>query len=137
MYISAETKTKQSFREKIWVHMAAEELTKSFRSLCNRIPFFKGTTEATQRLSELDEFKEAKLLMISPDKPQESVIILSLQEEKQVLIPRPRLTTGLFLQVKNAANLPEEETKNSVSRHNIKQIESPVGFDTTDLKVKA
>lgn len=116
--------------------MAKEELTNSFRSLCNRIPYFKGAAEAAQRLSELDEFRQAKLLMISPDKPQESVIILSLQKEKEILIPRPRLLSGLFCHVKNANKLPEEETKNVVSRHGIKQIETSVGFNTTDLKVK-
>lgn len=117
--------------------MAKEQLTNSLRSLCNRIPYFKGATEASQRLSELDEFKEAKLLMISPDKPQESVIVLSLQKEKEILIPKPRLLSGLFLKVKNANSLPEEETKNAITRHNIKQLESPVDFNTTDLKVRS
>lgn len=119
----------------MWVHMAKEGLSNTFRSLCSKIPYFKGANEATQRLSELDEFKEAKLLMISPDKPQKSVIILSLQKEKEILIPKPRLLTGLFLRVKNVSGLPEEETKNAVTRHNIKQTETPVGFDATDLKV--
>ncbi|XP_058797983.1 methenyltetrahydrofolate synthase domain-containing protein [Phymastichus coffea] len=131
----AEVKTKQIFREKVWTHMAKEELTNSFRSLCNRIPYFKGATEASQRLSELDEFKNAKLLMISPDKPQESVIVSSLQREKEILIPRPRLLTGLFHKVKNANGLPEEEIKNTITRHNIKQLESPVDFNTIGLKV--
>lgn len=116
--------------------MAKEDLTNSLRSLCNRIPYFKGAAEAAQRLSELNEFKQAKMLMISPDKPQESVIILSLQKEKEILIPRPRLLSGLFCHVKNANGLPKEETKNAVSRHGIKQIETSVGFDTPDLKVK-
>lgn len=70
--------------------------------------------------------------MISPDK---FVILLSLKKEKEILIPTPRLFNGLFLHIKNAAGLPENEAKNAITRNNIKQIESPVGFDTTDLKV--
>ncbi|KAL7302247.1 hypothetical protein TKK_0004918 [Trichogramma kaykai] len=127
--------TKQTFREKIWVHMAKEKLASPYRSLCNRIPCFLGSTDATKRLMELDEFKDAKLLMISPDKPQKSVILRSLLKEKEVLVPRPRLLSGLFLHVKNASGLPNEETKKAVTRHNIKQIETPVGYDAKDLKV--
>lgn len=115
--------------------MAKEELSSSYRSLCNRIPYFKGSSDATKRLAELDEFKNAKLLMISPNKPQESVIILALQQKKEILIPRPRLISGLFFCVKNTEGLPEDEIKNSIIRHNIKQIEIPVGFDAKDLKV--
>ncbi|XP_023244890.1 methenyltetrahydrofolate synthase domain-containing protein [Copidosoma floridanum] len=130
-----EVKTKQSFREKMWVHMAKEKLTRSFRSLCSRIPFFNGYDEATKRLTELNEYKEAKLLMISPDKPQESVIIASLQQKKEVLIPRPRLLSGLFYRVKSAADLPEEEAKDVVVRYDIKQVQTPINFHSKDLKV--
>jgi hypothetical protein len=114
--------------------MAKENLTISSRHLCNRIPYFKGTIEATERLSKLDTFQEAKLLMISPDKPQESAIILSLQNSKEILIPRPRLIDGLFLLVKNAVGVSEEEAQNIVTRRSIKQVEYPVGFYTSNLK---
>ncbi|XP_011497038.1 PREDICTED: 5-formyltetrahydrofolate cyclo-ligase-like protein COG0212 [Ceratosolen solmsi marchali] len=127
-------KTKQSLREKIWIHMVKEDLTMSSRNLCNRIPYFKGAMEATQRLSELDAFKKAKLLMISPGKSQESTIVLSLQKGKEILIPRPRLMDGLFLLVKNA-DVTSEETQNVVIRRSMKQIESPIGFDKLNLKV--
>ncbi|XP_001607418.1 methenyltetrahydrofolate synthase domain-containing protein [Nasonia vitripennis] len=126
-------KTKQDFRKKVWCHMAEKRLSNSFRSLCSRTPFFKRATEATKRLCELEELKKSKLLMISPDK---FVILLPLKKEKEILIPTPRLFNGLFSHIKNAAGLPEEESKNVITRNNIKQIESPVNFDTTtDLKV--
>ncbi|OXU26478.1 hypothetical protein TSAR_009241 [Trichomalopsis sarcophagae] len=126
-------KTKQDFRKKVWCHMAEKRLSNSFRSLCSRTPFFKRATEATKRLCELEELKNSKLLMISPDK---FVILLPLKKEKEILIPTPRLFNGLFSHIKNAAGLPEEESKNVITRNNIRQIESPVNFDTTtDLKV--
>ena len=96
----------------------------------NRIPNFKGSAEATQRLSELEEFKQAKVIKISPDKPQESVKKLALENNKEILVPNPRLKSGLFNLISRVTDPTEEELKNIVTRHGIQQIEKPIGLDS-------
>jgi hypothetical protein len=49
------------------------------RPVNGRIPNFKGSAKAAQRLSELDIFKCACTIKVTPDKPQEKVRSLALE----------------------------------------------------------
>lgn len=131
--ISAEVKTKNIFREKIWVQMAKNIPSRSIRYFCDKTPFFKGHKEATKRLTELVEFKDAKLLMVCPDKSLKPVIMTSLKEKKEVLVPKPRLFSGLFQHLKSSVDLSEE--KDSLNKNDIQKIQTSVNFDTEGLKV--
>lgn len=127
--------TKRKFRRKVWVNLTRKEaVILSSNKSHNRIPNFKGAAEAAKRLSELEEFKQAKVIKISPDKPQETVKNLSLENDKKVLLPKQRLRNGLFNLVTRVTNPTEEEAKSVVTKHGIQQIEQPVGLDS-DIKV--
>ncbi|CAB3227614.1 unnamed protein product, partial [Arctia plantaginis] len=65
--------TKQSFRLKVWRHLETNGLAMFPRPVYNRIPNFKGATEAAAKLAELDIFKAANTIKVNPDKPQEPV----------------------------------------------------------------
>ena len=65
--------TKQDIRIKVWDFLEQKNLASFPRPVHNRIPNFLGASQAGQRLSELDEFQEAKVVKVNPDKPQEEV----------------------------------------------------------------
>lgn len=78
--------TKQSFRLKVWRHLETNGLAMFPRPVYNRIPNFKGATEAAAKLADLDIFKAANTIKVNPDKPQEpvrsvfSIFIVALAE---------------------------------------------------------
>lgn len=104
-------------------------------SVNNRIPNFKGTAEAAQRLAELDVFKKAKTVKVNPDKPQEAVRFLCLEANKDILVPIPRLKSGLFQHITPVAGATKEELKNASMRRGLEQWGKPVGLDLK-MKVK-
>ncbi|XP_043462642.1 methenyltetrahydrofolate synthase domain-containing protein [Leptopilina heterotoma] len=127
--------TKRKFRRKVWVNLTRKEaVILSSNKSHNRIPNFKGAAEAAKRLTELEEFKEAKIIKISPDKPQETVKNLALENDKKVLLPKQRLRNGLFNLVTRVTDPTEEEQKLVITKHGIQQIEEAVGLHS-DIKV--
>ena len=64
--------TKQDIRLKVWDHLESHNLVIS-RPVHNRIPNFIGASTAGRKLAEMSEFKSAKVVKVSPDKPQEEV----------------------------------------------------------------
>ncbi|XP_014474591.1 PREDICTED: methenyltetrahydrofolate synthase domain-containing protein isoform X2 [Dinoponera quadriceps] len=119
-----------SFRRKIWDYMSKNELVNFPISIHKRIPNFKGAAEAAQRLAELDEFKKAKTIKINPDKPQEPVRFLSLEANKEIIVPIPRLRSGLFLHVTPVAGAIKEQLKTLASRHGLEQAGKPLGLNS-------
>ena len=77
--ISAEEVTKQAFRKKVWDYLEKNDLADFPRPVYGRIPNFKGSPKAAQKLSELDIFKCASTIMVTPDTPQETVRFLALE----------------------------------------------------------
>jgi len=61
------------------------------RPVQGRIPNFVGAEEAAKRLSESDEWKDAKVLKSNPDSPQKPVRERALKEGKIVYMAVPRL----------------------------------------------
>ncbi|XP_012287723.1 methenyltetrahydrofolate synthase domain-containing protein [Orussus abietinus] len=126
--------TKHSFRQKIWDYMTQNQLANFPLTLYRRIPNFKGAAEAAQRLSELEEFGKAKTIKINPDKPQEPVRFLALEANKEILVPIPRLKTGLFLHIVPVAGATKEQLKTAASRHGLKKWGTPLGI-SSNIKV--
>jgi hypothetical protein len=77
--ITAEEVTKQAIRQKVWQFLEKNDLANFPRPVYGRIPNFKGSPEAAQKLSELDVFKRAHTIKVTPDKPQEAVRFLVLE----------------------------------------------------------
>ncbi|KAL2738755.1 methenyltetrahydrofolate synthase domain-containing protein, partial [Vespula squamosa] len=126
--------TKYSFRSKMWDYMKKNGLVSFPLNIHNRIPNFKGAIKAAQRLTELEEFKKAKTIEISPDKPQKPVRYLALVANKEILVPIPRLRSGLFLHIKSIAGATKAELKTLSTIYGLKQVGKPVGVDS-DIKV--
>ncbi|XP_011161574.1 methenyltetrahydrofolate synthase domain-containing protein [Solenopsis invicta] len=122
--------TKSSFRRKVWDYMMKNELVNFPVNIYKRIPNFKGAAEAAQRLIELDEFKKARVIKINPDKPQEPVRFLALEANKEIIVPIPRLRTGLFLHVTPVAGATKEQLKALASMRGLEQAGKPLGLDS-------
>src|SRR5271157_268544 len=60
----------------------------------DRIPNFVGADAAARRLSELDEWKRARVVKCNPDPPQIPVRLRALYDGKLLFAPVPHLTKG-------------------------------------------
>ncbi|KAL4708514.1 hypothetical protein ACJJTC_014122 [Scirpophaga incertulas] len=124
--------TKQSFRLKVWRHLESSGLAMFPRPVYNRIPNFKGAPEAAAKLGELDVFKNAARVKVNPDKPQELVRVMCLEQNKTLYVPVPRLQTGFL----NRLELPDGETgpaaiRKAVSRNGMETYGKPISIEDT------
>ncbi|XP_076302810.1 methenyltetrahydrofolate synthase domain-containing protein-like [Lasioglossum baleicum] len=122
--------TKHSFRQKVWDYLMTNDLVNFPLSVYDRIPNFKGAAEAAQRLAELDEFKQAKVIKTNPDKPQEPVRFLALEANKEILVPIPKLRSGLFLHVTPVAGASKNELRTLSKIHGLIVAGKPLGLDS-------
>ncbi|XP_023236081.1 methenyltetrahydrofolate synthase domain-containing protein-like isoform X1 [Centruroides sculpturatus] len=90
------TVTKESIRQKVWTYLEKNDLACFPRPVYHRIPNFKGANEAAAKVAELEEFKRTRVIKVNPDKPQEHVRFLVLEANKTLLVPTPRLRSGLL-----------------------------------------
>lgn len=88
--------TKESIRQQIWHYMEKNNIAAFPRPVYHRIPNFRGAEEACDRAGQLAEFKKANVVKVNPDKPQQKIRFLTLEACKTLLVPTPRLRTGLF-----------------------------------------
>lgn len=88
---------KASIREYVWRILEEKNVALHPRPLRGRIPNFKGAEIAAQKLSELEEWKNARVIKINPDAPQRPVRVRALLENKVVIVPTPRIRSGFVL----------------------------------------
>ncbi|XP_072136021.1 methenyltetrahydrofolate synthase domain-containing protein isoform X4 [Mobula birostris] len=88
--------TKWDIRQKVWDYMEEKNLANFPRPVHRRIPNFKGAYDACNKIKNLDCFIKAREVKVDPDKPLEGVRLAALQTRKTLLVPTPRLRTGLF-----------------------------------------
>lgn len=91
-----------------------------------RIPNFKGVTEASEKLLELEDFQQAKAIIVGPDKPLETVRLLSLENGKDLYVPIPRLKNWLLKKLSKDDNA---DIKKVVNRWGIENTGKPVDLE--------
>ncbi|MEM3941497.1 MAG: 5-formyltetrahydrofolate cyclo-ligase, partial [Candidatus Bathyarchaeia archaeon] len=64
---------KQQLREYIWALMESSGVAKFPLPCKGRIPNFIGAEAAADKLRQLPEWKEAKVVFVCPDSPQQKV----------------------------------------------------------------
>lgn len=72
-------------RKKVWNFLEDNDLAEFPRPVHHRIPNFKGSAKAGERLAELPEFINAKVVKVNPDTPQKAVRVAALRSEKFLL----------------------------------------------------
>jgi hypothetical protein len=118
--------SKESIRKSVWQFLERHDIANFPRPVYNRIPNFKGAAAAAQKLSGLGEFASAKSVEVGPDKPQEEVRFQVLKESKQLVVPTPRLSGGLFNRVSCVPGCSQEEMRKLASRRGIDSDSKPI-----------
>ncbi|MEM2419444.1 MAG: 5-formyltetrahydrofolate cyclo-ligase [Candidatus Bathyarchaeia archaeon] len=88
---------KQRLREKIWREMEKAGIATFPLPCWGRIPNFVGAERAAEKLRQLEEWKKAKVVFVSPDSPQRKVRENALKDGKVLIMASPRLQKGFIL----------------------------------------
>ncbi|XP_039359919.1 methenyltetrahydrofolate synthase domain-containing protein isoform X2 [Mauremys reevesii] len=121
--------SKWDIRTKIWDYMEANNVADFPRPVHHRIPNFKGASHAASRLPGLQEFKTAKTIKINPDAPQKTARFLTLEARKTLLVPTPRLRTGLFNKIVPPPGATKEILRICATSQGVKDYSVPIGLD--------
>ncbi|KFP22917.1 Methenyltetrahydrofolate synthase domain-containing protein, partial [Egretta garzetta] len=89
----------------------------------------QGASHAATRLLVLQEFKAANTVKINPDAPQKNARFLTLEARKTLLVPTPRLRTGLFNKIVPPSGATKEILRICATSQGIKEYSVPVGLD--------
>lgn len=107
-----EEETKQFYRDKVWKHLEKNKLSDNPRPIRGRIPNFKQSQIAANKLLDLEEFQKAEYIEINPDKPQEAARFIALQNRKELYVPIPRLKNGFLKHF----TVPEDDNEIAIKR---------------------
>ncbi|NXX24509.1 MTHSD protein, partial [Nicator chloris] len=121
--------SKWDIREKVWEHLEASGLAEFPRPVRGRIPNFKGSLQACSSLGGLDVFSRAREVKVDPDKPLEGARLAALQARKTLLVPTPRLRTGLFNRIVPPPGATKEILRRCATSQGVKDYSVPVGLD--------
>ena len=121
--------SKKEIREKIWDYIDKHELVEFPKPVTDRIPNIKGIEKAGERLLEVKEFQNAKVVTVNQDKPQEMARYYTMQKEKELLVPSPRLRTGLFNKIVPPTK-EEEDLRKCATQRGVIYHRTPVALET-------
>ncbi|XP_059206431.1 methenyltetrahydrofolate synthase domain-containing protein isoform X2 [Centropristis striata] len=121
--------TKWDIRQKVWDYIEENNLANFPRPVHNRIPNFKGANQACNRLADLQEFKSSQTVKVNPDRPQQQARFITLEAHKTLLVPTPRLRTGLFNKITPPEGASKEQLRICSSSQGVKDFSEPVGLD--------
>lgn len=120
---------KWDIRHKVWEYIENKNLANFPRPVHNRIPNFKGSLDACSMVSHLEAFTKTTAVKVDPDKPLEGVRLAALQARKTLLVPTPRLKTGLFNKIVPPKRAPKQVLHVCSTSRGVKEFSVPVGFD--------
>ncbi|XP_030812226.1 methenyltetrahydrofolate synthase domain-containing protein isoform X2 [Camarhynchus parvulus] len=122
-------RSKSDIREEVWEHLEASGLAEFPRPVRGRIPNFKGSSHAATRLLGLQQFRAARAVKINPDAPQRNARFLTLEARKTLLVPTPRLRTGLFNRIVPPPGATKEMLRRCATSQGVRDFSVPVGLD--------
>uniref|UniRef100_H2NRP9 Methenyltetrahydrofolate synthase domain-containing protein n=1 Tax=Pongo abelii TaxID=9601 RepID=H2NRP9_PONAB len=125
--------SKQDIREQIWDYMESQNLADFPRPVHHRIPNFKGSYLACQNIKDLDVFARTQEVKVDPDKPLEGVRLLALQSKKTLLVPTPRLRTGLFNKITPPPGATKDILRKCATSQGVRNYSVPIGLDSRVL----
>jgi len=122
------TAWKWDIRQRVWNFLEDNDLADFPRPVHHRIPNFQGSARAGERLAELPEFIDAKIVKVNPDTPQKSVRVAALRSRKILYVPQPRLRTGFFSRIE-PGTVPPEKYNYAATAKGMKQLADPMDLD--------
>ncbi|KAJ8343399.1 hypothetical protein SKAU_G00307280 [Synaphobranchus kaupii] len=130
--------SKWEIRQKVWDYIEAKNLANFPRPVHNRIPNFKGADHACAHVSNLEIFHRTNEVKVDPDKPLEGARLAVLQAGKTLLVPTPRLRTGLLNKIVPPQGASRQDLRMCSTSQGVKEYSVPIGLDakiTVDLVV--
>ncbi|NXG34257.1 MTHSD protein, partial [Dromaius novaehollandiae] len=121
--------SKWDIREQVWDYLEASGLAAFPRPVHRRIPNFEGSHQACCSIKGLDVFSRANEIKVDPDKPLEGVRLAALQARKTLLVPTPRLRTGLFNKIVPPSGATKEILRICATSQGVKDYSVPIGLD--------
>ncbi|NXI85799.1 MTHSD protein, partial [Rhipidura dahli] len=92
-------------------------------------PLSQGSLQACCSLRELDAFGRAREVKVDPDKALEGARLAALQARKTLLVPTPRLRTGLFNRIVPPPGATKEVLRKCATSQGVREYSMPVGLD--------
>ncbi|XP_066493839.1 methenyltetrahydrofolate synthase domain-containing protein isoform X1 [Tiliqua scincoides] len=121
--------SKWDIRKKIWDYMEEKNLADFPRPVHHRIPNFKGSSLMCHSIQKCDVFHKAREVKVDPDKPLEGIRLAVLQARKTLLVPTPRLRTGLFNKIVPPPGATKDTLRKCATSQGVKDYSVPVGLD--------
>uniref|UniRef100_A0A3B5M1E5 Methenyltetrahydrofolate synthase domain-containing protein n=1 Tax=Xiphophorus couchianus TaxID=32473 RepID=A0A3B5M1E5_9TELE len=121
--------SKWDIRQRVWDYIEEKNLANFPRPVHNRIPNFKGAFGACSKVAELQTFAQTAEVKVDPDKPLEGARFAVLQAQKTLLVPTPRLRSGLFNKITPPQGANKEQLRVCASSQGVKDFSVPVGLD--------
>ncbi|XP_058384409.1 methenyltetrahydrofolate synthase domain-containing protein isoform X2 [Diceros bicornis minor] len=122
--------SKQDIREQIWDYMESQNLADFPRPVHHRIPNFKGAPRAAEHFPRLQAFKVARTIKVNPDAPQKNARFFVLDSKKTLLVPTPRLRTGLFNKITPPPGATKDILRKCATSQGVRNFSTPVGLDS-------
>ncbi|MBN3316595.1 MTHSD protein, partial [Atractosteus spatula] len=88
-----------------------------------------GAYRSCDQLASLGVLHHASEVKVDPDKPLEGARLAVLQAGKTLLVPTPRLRTGLFNRIVPPQRATKEDLRICSTSQGVKQYSVPVGLD--------
>ena len=85
---------KTELREKIWKALESNKIARFPLPCYQRIPNYEGSDKAAEKVRDLEEYQNAKVIVSNPDYAQQKVRELSLRDNKTLIMASPRLKHG-------------------------------------------
>ncbi|XP_063168984.1 methenyltetrahydrofolate synthase domain-containing protein [Candoia aspera] len=121
--------SKWDIRNKIWDYMETNNLADFPRPVQHRIPNFKGSLQTGMSIKTWEVFDQAREVKVDPDKPLEGIRLSVLQARKTLLVPTPRLRTGLFNRIVPPPGATKETLRKCATSQGVRDYSAPVGLD--------
>ncbi|XP_077166422.1 methenyltetrahydrofolate synthase domain-containing protein isoform X1 [Paroedura picta] len=145
--------SKWDLRQKVWDYMEANNLADFPRPVHHRIPNFKGSFLMNHLVQKWEVFGKAREVKVDPDKPLEGVRLAVLQPSahavcsvtlgqtqfsqtrlphragKTLLVPTPRLRTGLFNRIVPPPGAAKDTLRKCATSQGVRDYSVPVGLD--------
>ncbi|XP_025716121.1 methenyltetrahydrofolate synthase domain-containing protein isoform X2 [Callorhinus ursinus] len=125
--------SKQDIREQIWDYMESQNLADFPRPVHHRIPNFKGASHAAEHFPRLQAFRMARTIKVNPDAPQTNARFFVLDSKKTLLVPTPRLRTGLFNKITPPPGATKDILRKCATSQGVRNYSTPVGLDSRVL----
>ncbi|KAM8945978.1 methenyltetrahydrofolate synthase domain-containing protein [Pelodytes ibericus] len=121
--------SKWDIRQKVWDYIENNNLADFPRPVHHRIPNFKASRQACHNINRLEVFARSVEVKVDPDKPLEGVRLASLMAQKTLLVPTPRLRTGLFNKITPPPGASKEVLRICSTSQGVKDYSIPMGLD--------